>query len=348
MPRLAAANVSGDVRGTTFFYLDGSAQDFPWVLDHQYDPAVRAKIDSLLSQYRSAGINWIRLLVATNHFPNRSDIHPVPTQALIQKVNDFMAITRAGANAGQFTIELMLIPEQSNGQFTDVAPYTRDKLWYQTWLSGLNYTNLGMVMFGGDLTPCLLQGCEFDGLTKNHADWIRGIWSWKVVNYPSINGSYEVIGVQQGSDNNYWMLLNMSWWNQTYTPTNPVLAASLYVEKPPGASWGDYANATITILNNYITYPGSKPLWIDEFGKKIGTEGYTWTAQDQSAAFAGFYGASVCSFQAQRFPKFAWVGGNDSDLPLSYGLFSAFSGSTPVARPALNDLSLYYNLQACP
>ena len=70
-----ATGVNGTVRGVTFYYLDGAAnpyadppipsQGFQWVLDHQYDPDVRERLDNLLAAYRAAGVNWIRLLVAS-------------------------------------------------------------------------------------------------------------------------------------------------------------------------------------------------------------------------------------------------------------------------------------------
>ena len=66
-----AGNVSGDVRGVTFFYLDGGGQDFPWVLNNQYNSDVRTKIDNLLTTYRTAGVNWIkRMLLLTMNNSN--------------------------------------------------------------------------------------------------------------------------------------------------------------------------------------------------------------------------------------------------------------------------------------
>jgi hypothetical protein len=344
-----AINASGDVRGVTFFYLDGGQQDFPWVLDHQYDPLVRSRIDKLLEKYREAGVNWIRLLVATDHFPVQSDIHPVPSASVIKKVNDFMAITRAGNNAGRFTVELMLIPQQRNGLFTDVAPYSRDKFWYKTWIDNLNYSNLGLVMLGGDLSPCLLSGCEgerfVEALPKNHGEWIKSMWSWKESNYPALNVSYEVIGVQALSNNDPALIKRLANWINRNTPTNPVIAASLYIELPSGSSWQDYAYATARVLDAYHSTT-AKMLWIDEFGKGFGSQ---WSEQDQRSAYQGFLGASVC-WRQNRYPKFAWVAGNDYpyDGKNWYGLVSGFAGSTPIMRDAWSDLSLYYTVQACP
>lgn len=343
------AHVAGDVRGVTFFYLDGERQDFPWVLDNQYDPNVRARIDNLLAEYRRAGVNWIRLLVATDHFPRQGDIHPLPSAALVRKVNDFMAITRSGPNAGRFTIELVLIPQQRNWLFTDVPPYTRDKAWFAAWLKGLDYTNLGMVMFGGDLSPCLLSGCEGEPgahpVANNHGSWIRSMWAWKDVNHPSLNASYEVIGVQAASNNSPDLIAKLARWMDVHTPTNPIMAASIYLDLPSGSSWQDYAHATVRILDAYHS-ASPKPLWIDEFGQSFGTDR---TLQDQRAAYLGFLGASVC-WRRNRYARFAWVAGND--YPYTgrnwLGLVARFDGNTPVMRETWSDLALYYTLPACP
>jgi hypothetical protein len=344
-----AQNASGNIRGVTFFYLDGERQGFPWVLENQYDPVVRAKIDNLLAEYRSAGVNWIRLLVATDHFPVQSDIHPVPSAALIKKVNDFMAITRSGPNAGRFTIELMLIPQQKNALFTDVAPYTRDKLWYKTWIDQLNYTNLGLIMFGGDLSPCYLSGCEgeasADPLPNNHGKWIKSIWAWRDQNYSFLSTSYEVIGVQSLSNNDPALIKKLARWMNINTPTNPIVAASVYVELPSGSSWQQYAEATVKILDAYHSV-SDKTLWIDEFGKSFGTN---WNLQDQRNAYQGFLGASVC-WRQRSYPKFAWVAGNDYpyDGKNWSGLVSQYFGTYPIMRDTWRDLSLYYNLKVCP
>lgn len=344
-----AANVSGDVRGVTFFYLDGESQDFPWVLDNQYDPTVRARIDNLLAQYRAGGVNWIRLLVATDHFPIESESHPVPSASLIKKVNDFMAITRSGLNAGRFKVELVLVPQQRNALFTDVAPYSRDKLWFKTWIDNLNYSNLGIVMLGGDLSPCYLSGCEgessADVVPKNHGAWIKSLWAWKQANYPGLNASYEVIGVQSLSNNSPVLIKKLAGWMNANTPTNPIVAASVYIDLPSGSSWQEYANATVKILDAYHSV-SNKTLWIDEFGKSFGSQ---WNAQDQRNAYLGFLGASVC-WRQNRYPKFAWVASNDYpyDGRNWLGLVSGFNGTTPVMRDTWSDLSLYYNLQSCP
>ncbi len=332
-----------EIRGVTFFYLDGAKQDFPWVLEHQRDPLVRARIENLLEQYRAAEVSWIRLLVATDHFSDRSVIHPVPTQPLIQKVNDFMALTRSGPNAGQFTIELVLLPEQKSSRFTDTAPYERDKRWYQTWLDHLNYTNLGMVMLGGDLSPCLLSGGEGDSgvesIPQNHGAWIKSIWAWKEANYPNVYASYEVIGIQTGSRNDPRLIRDLAVWVKANTPKIPVVAAALYVELQPGSSWRDYADATARILDTYHA-ASNIPLWIDEFGKSSGN---TWTPEDQKAAYTGFLTATV-SWRRKGYPMFAWVAGDDSpnDGKNSFGLVSGFEKTKPLMRPAWEELTRFY------
>ncbi|WP_431689267.1 hypothetical protein [Hahella sp. NBU794] len=340
----ASANVSGDVRGVTFFYLDGVHQDFPWVLNNQYDPEVRRKIDNILKEYRSAGVNWIRILIGADHFPNQEEMYPVPSQSMIDKVNDFMEITRIGENAGQFTIELVLVPKmKSNGEFHDQSPYDNDKTWYSSWIGGLNYTNLGMIMLGGDLSPCLNDGCEKIGLTKNHANWIRAMWAWKEQLYPSLNMTYEVIGNQ---NNDTRLIKSLAGWVERNTPTVPVIAASIYINLPNGSNWEAYASTATKILDAYHSAT-SKPLWIDEFGKSIGD---IWNESDQKAAFDGFLGASVC-MRNRQYPKFAWVGGNDYpyDGRLWFGMVSAFNADAePAMRPAWSSVAQYYNLQQCP
>jgi hypothetical protein len=349
-----AANASGTTRGVTFFYLDGVSQDFPWVLDNQYLPTVRAKIDNLLTKYREADVNWIRILVASDHFTlNPSGAYPIPSQSLVNKVNDFMAITRSGLNAGKFKIEIVLIPKQVNSMFVDVAPYSADKLWYKTWLDKLNYSNLGMVMFGGDLSPCLLgpircQGePNADALVTNHGKWIKEMWAWKQSNYPNLSASYEVIGVQAGSNNDPALIKKLAVWMNTNTPSNPIVAASMYVDLPTNSTWQQYLYATLAILDAYHSV-SNKPLWIDEFGKSMNTlepQG----VQDQRNAYQGFLGASIC-WRPNKYPKFAWVAGNDYPYTKGqwYGLTSGFSLDQPMMRDTWSDLKLYYSIQACP
>ncbi len=346
----SATNVSGNVRGVTFFYLDGVSQDFPWVLNNQYDPTVRAKIDALLTQYRSAGVNWIRILVSYDFF-SASDVEPVPSAALIKKVNDFMAITQSGANAGKFQIEIVLVTHRdSNDLYTDVPPYSHDKLWLQTWINKLNYGNLGMIMLAGDLSPCYLSGCDGDNTAVqsvpiNHGEWIKSIWAWKQSYAPNLGASYEVIGVQSASNNDPALIKKLATWMNANTPSNPVVAASIYLSLPTGSTWQSYATATDAILDSYGSV-ATKPLWIDEYGKAYGTN---WTLADQRAAYQGVLGASVCQ-RENKYAKFAWVAGRD--YPYSggnwFGLVDSFNGTTPVMEPTWGDMSLYYNLQTCP
>lgn len=327
-----------------FFYLDGGSQDFPWVLQNQNNVQVLTRIHNLLGVYNAAGVNYLRLLVATDHFPSP----PPSTLAVISMVNNFMNITRSVSGAS-FTIELVLIPHQQNGLF--VNPISQDKAWYKLWFDNLNYANLGIIMLGGDLSPCLLSGCQGESgaapLAVNHGNWIKSIWNWKQANYPAIGASYEVIGVQMASNNNSTLLPKLAQWMNTNTPSNPVIAASLYLEVPAGSSWSVYAAALLPILDAYHAV-SSKTLWIDEFGRSISPSNNR-TAADQESAISGFLAASVC-WRQNRYPKFAWVAGNDYPYSGSewFGLVSGFSTNSPIMRPAWSSLSLYYNLQQCP
>jgi hypothetical protein len=126
----------------------------------------------------------------------------------------------------------------SPGPSSDFKP---DWTWMNEWITKFNYTNLGIIMLGGDLSPCLLSGCEgeaaAEALPRNHGAWIKAMWAAKEANHPRLNASYEVIGVQKRSNNSPELIKKLATWINTATPSNPVVAASLYVVLPPGSSW---------------------------------------------------------------------------------------------------------------
>lgn len=346
---LHAANAIGEQRGVTFFYLDGGGQDFPWVLENQYNPQVREKIDALLTEYRAAGVNWIRLLIASDHFykEKKNLIEPIPNNSMIQYVNDFMAITRSGPNAGKFTIELVLVPKTENFQF-DLTNFESYENWYREWFNNLDFSNLGMVMLGGDLAPCSRSGhCEGDqgvySYFDNHGKWIKHMWNWKEAEFPNLNASYEV-AFEGGLPNNDLVRRMVRWINNN-TPSLPAISAALYTNLAPGSSWVDYANATAQFLDTYHSET-TKLLWIDEIGRSIGQG---WTEADQLAYFQGVLGASVC-WKQNKYPTFAWVAGNDYpyDGKQVFGLVKEFNGKTPVMRQSWSVINQYFNLQKCP
>jgi hypothetical protein len=346
----ASTDPGNRVKGVTLFYLNGAGEDFPWVLAHQYDPAVRSRIEALLAAYRGAGINWIRLLISYNYF-TPAEVEPLPSAGLIKKVNDFIAITHAGANAAQFHVEVVLTTHRDeNGFYSDTPPYTHDKRWLHTWISQLDYTNLGMIMLAGDLSPCYLSGCYGDQagvqpLPMNHGRWITSIWAWKQSSLPHLAASYEVIGVQSLSDNDPALIGKLAKWIDTYTPSNPVTATSLYVSLPAGATSDSYAKTTSAILRSYAS-ASTRALWIDEFGKSVGGQ---WSAQDQRAAYQGFFAASLCQGYGYH-AAFAWVGGRDYPYKNGewFGLVESFNGATPLMMPAWKDLAHFYGRQTCP
>ena len=348
-PVSASTNIGDTAKGVTFFYINGGSEDFPWVLTHQHEPEVRARIDALLARYRSAGVNWIRLLISHDYFSD-GEVEPVPSAALISKVNDFIAITHTGANAGHFHVEVVLTTHRdAHGLYTDVPPYTHDKRWLQSWIDHLDYTNLGMIMLAGDLSPCYLSGCYGDSnaaqpLPMNHGEWITSIWAWKQAHRPNLIASYEVIGVQSLSDNNPALIRKLALWMDVHTPTNPVMAASLYVSLPPGATSRSYEEATHAILQSYAS-ASHRALWIDEYGKSVGGQ---WTTEDQRAAYQGFFRASLCQAQPP-YAEFAWVGGRDYPYKEGewFGLVDSFNGATPLMMPAWKDLTLFYTMKNC-
>lgn len=348
----AGPAVSEAVRGVTFYFLDGTAESFPWVLANQSNPVVRAKIDNVFASYREAGVNWIRLLIAANHFDAAE--YPAPSSALIERVNSFLAITRSGPNAGRFKVEIVLITPKDAGNFRDLSPYDKDKQWLAEWLTRLDYSNIGMVLLTGDAAPCAWDGkqhsCFGDSATGiapvayNNGHWITAIWPWFKARWPTLRASYEVIAGDpvNGGD----LIKKVGAWVTKATPEVPYVAVALYFDLPPGRPWSEVATQTQALLDAYHSVT-TKPLWIDEYGMKICAPGKCAHGEaDQAAYFAGFLGATTC-WSAIPYPKFAWVAGNDH-LPgtdAHYGLVSGFADNQPVWRPAWNAVSLYYNLR---
>jgi hypothetical protein len=153
-----------------------------------------------------------------------------------------------------------------------------------------------------------------------------------------------VIGVQSASNNNPELISKLARWMNRNTPSNPVIAASLYVSLPIGSTWQAYARTTSAILDSYSS-ASTKALWIDEFGKAYGDH---WNALDQRAAYQGFLAASVCQ-RPNHYAKFAWATGSDAATIRGdvFGLVDSFNGRTPVMAKAWSDLAQYYKLEEC-
>jgi hypothetical protein len=340
----------GPVNGVTFFYLDGVAQDFPWVLDHLQEPQVRTRVDAVLAGYRAAGINWIRLLIG-DWFAAAPE-YPEPSRSSIDKVNAFLAMTREGPNAGHFTVEVLFGTHQRDGIVLDPYPYDNDKHWLATWLNGLDSTNIGMVLLMGDGMPCAWGGSSVrcygdsgaDPIAESQGRWLATMWPWLIGNYPNISASYEVIAGQPRDG--FALLRRSAQWAGEYTPSIPVLAASLYFALPPGSSADAYAIKTVEALDAYSSV-SSRPLWIDEYGMQIGS-GYS--ESDQTSYYSGFLDANACR-RPNDYARFAWVAGNDYPYTgaLWLGLISAFSADDqPVWRPAWSLISLFQSVGSCP
>lgn len=353
-----AASGAGSYRGVSLFYLDGVAQDLPWILANQNDPTVNAKLISLFDAYQAAHVNWIRLLVAYNHFGTATD--PI----WITRVNALMALA---STRGAFTFEVMLITQRDANDYylsTLSNNYASDQQWLSMWTQGLNYSHLGLIMIGGDLFPCAWTGlggtwhvgCQGDGSaieprSENHGRWIKAMWPWYKATYPGVNTAFEVFG-DDSSPNLQWTLLKrVAQWVNGLSPSVPVVATPLYFTLPPGSTWQAYANKTMTALNAYNAAGVPKTLWIDEYGMSIGLQpnGWTYTAADQEAYYSGFLAATTC-WTTTQYPKFAWVTGRDypGDGNRSFGLVGSFSGNAPNWYPAWSDIGLYYNPSTCP
>lgn len=407
-PSVWATNASGSIRGVTFFHLDGQYNDLPWVLDHLSDPDVQAKLNNLFATYQAAGVNWIRLLIAPDFFETYAarfsvpcstqptlapcSVYPNVNQALLAEVNQFLAMT---AKAG-FKVELNINPHSVAGMpgfFCDSSPmgpnsttpncsdpyYYNDKEYYNNWFAGLNMANVGMVMLGGGINPCNpAYGCDRQGATNpmviNNGEWIMNIWAWKKANFPTLNATYETVGViaYNGNPNDTTQIGLIAKWMDQYTPGLPYNAMSLYVSQPsdvtppwqfsPPWQWGNYATATDALLDAYAK-ASNTPLWIDEYGTYVG---WDQTEADQYQALLGFLGASVCQ-RMNQYPKFLWEAGNDypnrqfpypTTYPLlgvmeSFGLVMFYYGGsggsldTPYMRQGWSAISQFYNMQSC-
>ncbi|WP_172200505.1 hypothetical protein [Niveibacterium sp. COAC-50] len=347
-PIARATPVSGDVRGVTFFYLDGVAQDFPWVLDNQTDPNVTLKLTNLFSQYKRSGVNWVRLLVAGDHRP---EWRQPPSSQTVAKLNAFLGIL----NRNGLTAEIVLVPPTTGGLFDATNAFATSKAWFSGWIQQINYTNVGMIMLGGDLSPCWLSGCEgsstAEALPRNHGAFVREIWKWKQATYPKLNASYEVIGIQDQSNNDPRLIGMLAKWADANTPSLQTLGASLYVALPAGTPWTGYANAVDAVLKSYHAAT-TRPLWIDEYGAgyRSSDPANVRTEADQKAAYDGLLGATVC-WNQKRYAKFAWVAGRDYPYngKESYQLVKAFLLSgIPQFTSAWATVGQYYNLESCP
>jgi hypothetical protein len=361
VPRPAAAQVSGNVRGVSLFYLDGLDQDIRFILDKSWDddPIVKAKLDNLFAAYRTAGVNWVRLLIAVDRMPDPYPDIPTDPGNMIDRVNKFMRDPRAAG----FKFELVFFTRNC-GHFYDgsLVGYAPDKTWLTHWFTRLDQAHMGMYMLSGDLVPCQWNGTRVacygepddTPLAHNHGHWIKAMWPWARATFPNLPINYEV-AAGGGPESNFEQLRRIAAWVTANTPDVPAVAASLYLTQPPsGTGWVTFANQYTQMLNVYHSVT-AKPLWIDEFGTDIQTNKRCQSPGarnecDQNEYYAGFLAATTC-WTNRVYPKFAWLAGNDYPYVLGswFGLFKGFDAQNkPVPRPAWTNLSLYYNLQQCP
>ena len=353
--KIGSTNITANVRGITFHFLDGWDHDFPWMAEHQYELETRRKIEKVLDTFSKAGINWLRILIAAHHRPEDRYVesgNPIPSDKRVKQVNDFLTLIRSGRFAGKFNLEIVLIPEMNGDlSFRDSPPYNLDKQWLKSWMNRLDLTSIGLVMIGADLMPCAWEGgaigfrcgdASASTVTINHARWLESVWPWARQNWPNQNMSYEVIA---GSST--LAASTMATWISQHTPDVTVASSSMYFDLPVGATVQDYKNYWRDVIVSFRNH-SIKPLWIDEFGKRIGT-GYSET--DHANFFKGFLEATACGAFPDTIPKLAWAAGDDysSSRKIWFGLFSGYSlDMTPIVRPAWKALSKSYNAPHCP
>ena len=359
-------------------FMDNPNEGIFWILENQYTEQGKQRILERLKDFQTAGVNWIRILVSPNW--GRRDIYanPLPT---IQKVNDLMALTREGKNAGKFTIELVLDGNRWNADyvnpktgkqgkaeqyFVDPYPYRNDKAWFKTWIDHLNFENLGMIMFAGDTAPCKKWGNKPESKVKcyeseappshwqdeeyykNNGRWVTTIYAWFAQAYPSLNVAFEV-----GHGGDFDEMSANADWVKRHLPAMPVFATALYIHLGDTEDWRSYREETDRFIDE-AERRSEKKLWIDEIG--YGRKGNRYSANDRSEArqkayFDGVL-ASLVRYRKNKYPTFAWVAGDDyrdhDPEHAWYGLLTEKMGSgghQKVWSPAWNTLSLYYNLQ---
>ena len=374
----AAAALPIARKGVSFFYLSNSSETFPWVLDKigptpgGEDPTVLKKLNALFDTYRAAGVNDVRILVG----PGMEPAYPVPSAALVGKVNNFMRLAK-NKNLG---IEFLTDGQKDSSGYPEFMfiqpwPYTNDKIWIRNWMQRLDFSlgNLNVIMISGDSTPCEVVDasgtitCYGDttALTPgtrsyNNGRWLATMWAW--FTDPSegwwpVNASFDAHTLDYTNGTTPAGLARYAQWVDTYTPTVPFIGTPFYYYLPPGATAAQYRARTMQILNAYHAAT-SKPLSIDEYGMHMGN-GWTW--KDQLAWYQGYFDAVACG-SPHLYQMFSWIAGNDFPALAQcnfYGMFSEVTcggdcDNAPQTcyyvwqgRPAWDVLADYYTRTAC-
>jgi hypothetical protein len=331
------------INGATFYFLDGYRPTFPSII-HNLDTH-KPKLFNLLNAYKSAGVNWIRILIVCQHFGDKL-YHPddpyTKPEIHIQKVNEFM---RFANTVAPFTFEVLLDPRKTwpTTYFQDTPLYANDKVWYDKWISRLDFSTLGVIMLPGDLWP--IQGEYAFGdhhelvspVCYNNGHWIKEMMGYLHSKYPTMHINFE-LGLWGTTPETVKKAVS---WHTKYFPWTWWIAMPLYYSLPPGATWQEYRTGFSSLFSAY-KQATSKPLWIDEYGLPITITPAGYYEEDQEAYYHGILEAMKES--GIQHARFAWVAGRDYPYngAESYGLVKSFSSDTPVWTPAWDQVKAYY------
>lgn len=334
------------IRGVNLFYLDGRDQeDLPQVIQKLADgdhackgtnKEIKARLHNTLKAAKDAGFNWIRLLIGRGFYQIYSSrcqysmtaIYPEFPTAQASAINKLLhEISTYG-----FTVELVL---GGSDRFSDTS---NDIIFFESVLTQLDHSSIGMVMLGGDVQPARV---------KRHADWLTAVYrhfTRHPTNLKTLNYSFDTVTYQNTQD-----LKDYVNWTLTHLPDIPVIAINLYNRSvPPGADWQAYSKAIAPFLAAYQSVANYKPAWVDEYGFRLSNPGedVLYTTKDQLAYFKGFTHATRCS-TTLTMATFAWTIGNDRYIAdpskdfknTPFGLFAGYKQNMPVVQPAWQWLS---------
>lgn len=355
--------MSQPVKGATLFYLNGRDQeDLPQIIEKLSDgdsacngttSYIDERLDETLSSLKSAGVNWIRVLVGRQEYHTYrnkcgidfdNDIYPVMSQTYIDKLNYFLSkLTSPQFN---FKIELLLAGKQGFGEINN------DKLFFESILEGVSAKNIGLVMLGGDVQP----------LITSHGNWVKEMYS-----YFSTHSNSKLRTFAYSFDtityNTPQQMKSYVTWVKDNIPGIPVISINLYLRDAPSTSSSTYQNQIKAYLEAYDEVGAYQPAWIDEYGFRLSspTEPQQYDHIDQWEYYGGFLAETRCHsgyLKGRSYPSFAWTAGLDLHLAnpsldtnrTPWGLFSGYNSSNePIVYPAWNLFSNFNNLSTgCP
>ncbi|MDY6929435.1 MAG: hypothetical protein SWN10_20295 [Pseudomonadota bacterium] len=348
--------INEGVTGINFFYLDGRDQEgLPQLMQKLAlgDSAckgtregINKRFHATLTELKSAGYNWVRVLVGQGFYQiyssrcniPMSQVYPVlsPNQAAI--LNTLLE----GITGYGFTLELVL---GGSAKFSDTQGDIR---FFESILTQIDLSNVGLVMLGGDVQPTR---------SKKHKDWLlmlyRHFTQHTSPELRQLNYSFDTVTYPQIAHFESYLK-----WVKQSMPSLPVVSINLYNRSlPAGAKWYQYYEAIQPYLKAYDSSGLTQSPWIDEYGFRLSNppEQTHFTEDDQLAYVKGLTYAIYCN-STTPIPAFIWTAGNDRYLAdpsrdlerTPYGLFRSYANNTPVPTKAFNWIKEFHtDTSAC-